>query len=94
MCLGNISKGFTANNVTWKKKNAKNRIKYVYKFFVVYNIIDTSNVIDIHKYLMKNHDIKQCLELSKKMFIVLLATLANASNHAKWVSLSNHKCEI
>ena len=32
---------------------------------------------------MKNHDIKQCLELSKKMFIVLLATLANASNHAK-----------
>ena len=72
----------------------KNRIKYVYEFFVDYNIIGTSNIIDIHKYLMKNHHIKQCLELSKKIFIALLATLANASNHRKCVSLSNQKCDI
>ena len=40
----------------------KNSIKwYVYKFFVDYDIIDTSNIIDIQKYLMKKHDIKQCL---------------------------------
>ena len=34
------------------------------------------------------------MELSKKMFIVLLASIVNASNHAKYVSLSNKKCEI
>ena len=28
------------------------------------------------------------------MFIVLLASIVNASNHAQCVSLSNQKCEI
>ena len=28
------------------------------------------------------------------MFIVLLSSIVNASNHAKWVSLSNQKCMI
>ena len=27
-------------------------------FFGDYNIIDTSNIINIHKYLIKKHDIK------------------------------------
>ena len=31
---------------------------YVYEFSVGYNIIDTSNIISIHKYLMKKHDMK------------------------------------
>ena len=31
---------------------------YVYEFSVDYNIINTSNIIDIHKYLIKKHDIK------------------------------------
>ena len=53
-CLGNISKDFTANNM--KKKTGLNG--YVYEFSVDYNIIDTSNIINIHKYLMKKHDIK------------------------------------
>ena len=30
----------------------------------------------------------------KKMFIVLLASIVNASNHTKCVSLSNQKCKI
>ena len=51
--LGSISTDFIANN----------RIKtgldgYVYEFFIDYNIIDSSNIIDIHKYLMKKYDIK------------------------------------
>ena len=33
-------------------------------------------------------------EIIFKMFIVLLANIANASNHTKCVSLSNQKCEI
>ena len=31
---------------------------YVYEFSVDYNIIDISNSIDSHKYLIKQHDIK------------------------------------
>ena len=30
----------------------------------------------------------------KKMFIVLLVSIVNASSHTKCVSLSNEKCEI
>ena len=30
----------------------------------------------------------------KKMFIVLLASIVNASNHTKRLSLSNQKCKI
>ena len=29
-----------------------------YDFSADYNISDTSNIIDIHRYLMKKHDIK------------------------------------
>ena len=30
----------------------------------------------------------------EKVFVVLLTSIVNASNHTKCVSLSNHKCEI
>ena len=53
LCLGNISKGFTANNM---KKTGLNW--YIYDFSVDYNIVDTSNITNIHKHLMKKHDIK------------------------------------
>ena len=32
--------------------------RHDYDFSNDYNIIDTSNIIDIYKYLMKKHDIK------------------------------------
>ena len=32
--------------------------EYFYNFFVDYNIIDTRNIMNIDKYLMKKHDIK------------------------------------
>ena len=53
LCLGNISKDFIANNM---KKTGLNG--YVYEFSVDYNIIDTSNIINTHKYLMEKHDIR------------------------------------
>ena len=34
------------------------------------------------------------LAIIKKMFIVVLYIILNASNHTKYVSLSNQKCEI
>ena len=57
LCLGNISKNLESINM--KKKTRLNG--YVYEFSFDYNIIDTSNIMDIHKYLMKKHDIKQSL---------------------------------
>ena len=47
LCLGNISKDFTINNMT------KTGLKGVVKFFSVdFNPID-NDILDIHKYLMK-----------------------------------------
>ena len=48
LCLGNVSKGFTINNME------KNTIKKSRIFFSVdFNPFDTNNILDIHKYLMK-----------------------------------------
>ena len=55
--LGNISKDFIVNNI---KKTELNR--YVYDFSVDYSIINISNIINIHKYLMKKHDMKKRLD--------------------------------
>ena len=50
LCLGNISKDFRTNNMKQKKNKKKQQLnRYVYYFSVDYNIIDTSNIIDIRK---------------------------------------------
>ena len=48
LCLGNISKDFSADNL--KKKTGLNG--YVYDFSVDYDAISVDDVLDIHKYLM------------------------------------------
>ena len=52
-CLGNISGKLSAN----KMKKAR-LIGCVYNFSVDYRAFDTSNIIDIHKYLINKYDIK------------------------------------
>ena len=52
MCLRNILKDFTIDNM---KKTGLNG--YVYDLFVNHNIIDISNILDIHICLMKKHEI-------------------------------------
>ena len=48
ICLDHASKDFTINNIK------KNRIKRkCNSFFVDYNPINTSDILDIHKFLMK-----------------------------------------
>ena len=54
LCLGNISKDFTIHNM--KKTGLKGIVNF--SFSVDFNPIDTNNILDIHKYLMKKHDIK------------------------------------
>ena len=53
LCLGNISGDFSANNIKKAGLNGN-----VYDFSDDYNVIGTSNIIDIHKYLMKKHGVK------------------------------------
>ena len=75
----------------WKKIRLNG---YVYEFSVNCNITDTSNITDIHKYLMKKIWYKTLFGLIKKTFMALLINKANASNHIKCVSLNNQKCMI
>ena len=48
LCLGNISKDWSADNM---KKTGFN--SYVYDFSVDYDATDVDDILDIHKYLMK-----------------------------------------
>ena len=52
LCLGNISKDWSADNL---KKTGF--IGYVYDFSVGYNTTDVDDIVDIHKYLAKKNNI-------------------------------------
>ena len=42
---------------------------YFYDFSVDYDAIAVDNILDIQKYLMKKHSIKQFLDISKKCLL-------------------------
>ena len=52
MCLGNISKDFSVDNM---KKTGFDG--YVYDFSVDYDAIALNDILDIHKHLLKKGDI-------------------------------------
>ena len=52
LCLGNILKNWSADNM--KKKKKLNG--YVYDFSVDYDAIAVDDILDIHNYLMKKND--------------------------------------
>ena len=52
LCLGNISKDWSTDNM--KKKTGFNG--YVHDFSVDYEATDVDDIVDIHKYLMKEND--------------------------------------
>ena len=74
----------------------KNRIKRKCNFFFSadFNRIDTNNILDIHKHLMKGTRFKIMSRLIKKVFIGLLTGTVSGSNHTKCVVLTNQKCMI
>ena len=53
MCLGNVSKDFSVDNIKNTGLNG-----YVYDFSVNYDAIAVDDTLDIHKYLMIKHGIK------------------------------------
>ena len=54
MCLGNISKDWSIDNM--KKTGLKG---FVYDFSVDYDAVAVSDILDIHKHLMGKNTIKQ-----------------------------------
>ena len=60
LCLGNIAKDFSVNNM--KKTGFYGT---VYGFSVDYGVISVDNILNIHKYLTRKHNIVyiKCLNL-------------------------------
>ena len=52
LCLGNISKNWSADNMKNTGLNG-----YVYDLSVGYDATDVDDIVDIHKYLMKKNNI-------------------------------------
>ena len=77
--------------------------RHFYDFSIHYDSIDIADILDIHKNLMKKHNINQCLDLFKKRFIGFVsvcvvgsfgASLAiNYKDSIKCWSLNNHPCQ-
>ena len=61
LCLSNVLKDFLVNNM--KKTELYG---YVYDISVDCDSIDVVDILDFHRYLMKQREIKQCLNLLKK----------------------------
>ena len=75
-----------------KKKTGLKRI--VIFLSVAFNRIDTNDILDIHKYFVKVTWHKIIFEIIQKVYMVLLISIVNASNHRKSLSFSNQKCLI
>ena len=70
----------------------KTRLKGIVKpFSVDFNLIDTNDILDINKYLMKGTWCKIMFGIIKKMLIVLLRNIVDGSNHTKCMLVSNQK---
>ena len=65
LCLGNISKDWSIDNMKTTGFNG-----YIYDFSVDYDVILVSDILDIHKYLMKKNEIvKKCSDLWSKYLL-------------------------
>ena len=54
LCLGDISKDFSVSNMNKKKTGLYGT---VYEFSVDYGAISVDNILDIHKYFTKEHNV-------------------------------------
>ena len=61
LCLGNVPKYFFVDNM-------KKTLLYGHCFSNDYDSTDVADVLDIHKCLMKKHDIKKCLDSLKNIY--------------------------
>ena len=87
-CLGNISKDWSVDNM--KKTGLKG---YVYDFSVDYDSIVVSDILDLHKYLMKkNYIVKNVCTYWKDFFFTAMMFFGynlSSVNSLKCISMNN-----
>ena len=97
LILYNVSKDLSADNM----KNT-GLYGYVYDFSVDYDNIHVDDILDIHKYFMKQHATKCCLDLFKKIIGLLNACIIgsfgeslnyNSKRPIKCLTLNNRPCQ-
>ena len=64
LILVNALKNFAVDNMETTRLH-----RHFYDFSIHYDSIDIADILDIHKNLMKKHNINQCLDLFKKRCI-------------------------
>ena len=91
LCLGNISKDFSADNM---KKIGLNG--YIYDFSVDYDAVVVDNILSIHKYLMEK-TIYKMLGYIKKCFFTAMTFFSFSGlsvGSFECVSMNNQECKI
>ena len=78
LCLGNVSTIFRL--IIWKKTELKGVVKF---FSVDFNPLDSNNILDNHRNVMQKTWNKTIFALIKNIFIGILSSIVNASNHKK-----------
>ena len=86
ICLGNISGDFSANNMKKKKQDEMGMCTIFLLVIELLVLVILSISINIWR--------KNMFGIIKKMFIVLLSSIVNASSHTQCILLSNQKCMI
>ena len=84
LCLGNISKGWSADNMEKTGFNG-----YVYDFSVDYDATDVDDIVDIHRLFDEKH------RFVKKVFFIeltILSIFTNASS-LSCISMNNQECK-
>ena len=91
LCLGNISKDFSESNM--KKTGLYGS---VYEFNIDHKVVAVDDILDIHKYLTKKHNIVYMFGFIKKVFFTAM-TFFNFSglsvNSLECVSMNNQECK-
>ena len=87
----NISNNFTVDNM--KKTGLKRK---AYNFSSSRETIDTTDVVDIHRHLMKKHNIVWMPRIIKQNVFVLVMVLASFDGSATiiCVSMNNQTCMV
>ena len=85
LCLRITSKDWSVDNM---KKTELN----VYDFSVDYDAIAVDDILDIHKYLMKENNGMKMVRFITKVFVVAISFFS--CNALECASMNNQKCKI
>ena len=64
----------------------------MYGFFVDYNIIDTSYIVEIHKYLMKKHVMFAFIKQTNIVLVLVMLDVGGSLATKSSISINNQPC--